>query len=175
MRSIDLVVIHCSASPNGESLARADGTTPIQVIDGWHKARGFRRSKLASAAVNPTLGSIGYHVVIYTNGAIASGRSLDEIGAHARGHNARSIGLCLIGTDKFTAAQWSALAGAIASLTKMYPAARVVGHRDLSPDLDGDGTVEPREWLKTCPGFDVATWLAGGMTPPVGHLLPGGA
>lgn len=37
-----------------------------------------------------------------------------------------------------------------------FPAiTQVVGHRDLSPDLDGDGTVEPEEWTKACPCFDV--------------------
>lgn len=40
------------------------------------------------------------------------------------------------------------------------------GHRDLSPDIDGDGVVERHEWLKTCPGFDVAAWLASGMRIP---------
>ena len=32
---------------------------------------------------------------------------------------------------------------------------QVVGHRDLSPDLDGDGVVEPDEWTKACPCFEV--------------------
>ena len=30
----------------------------------------------------------------------------------------------------------------------------VLGHRDTSPDLDGDGIVEPEEWTKMCPCFD---------------------
>ena len=44
-----------------------------------------------------------------------------------------------------------------------YPIREIVGHRDLSPDLDGDGVVEPEEWVKQCPCFDVASereeWL----------------
>jgi hypothetical protein len=28
----------------------------------------------------------------------------------------------------------------------------------MSPDLDRDGKVEPHEWLKMCPCFDVVEW-----------------
>jgi len=41
----------------------------------------------------------------------------------------------------------------------------VCGHRDLSPDTNGNGQTESTEWLKTCPGFDVRAWLARGMQP----------
>jgi len=133
--------------------------------------RGFRRAYGARVKFNPNLEAIGYHCVIDTSGFIGAGRDLGEIGAHAKGHNARSIGICCVGTDAYTLPQWSSLAHLVASLSRKFPAARVVGHRDLSPDLDGDGTVEPREWTKTCPGFDVATWLEGGMAPLAGHLL----
>ncbi|WP_218565127.1 MULTISPECIES: hypothetical protein [unclassified Pseudomonas] len=40
-----------------------------------------------------------------------------------------------------------------------YPAARILGHRDLSPDLNNDGKITPIEFIKACPSFDVATWL----------------
>lgn len=170
MRPIKLIVIHCSASPNGDSLFRASvGTpgfqTPVSAIDRWHAARGFKRTASARARQNPELAAIGYHYVIYTNGGIATGRAPDEIGAHAAGFNRESLGICLIGTDRFIASQWAALAGLVTRLQSQNPGARVVGHRDLSPDQDKDGVVEPFEWLKTCPGFDVAAWLAGGMAP----------
>lgn len=170
MRDINLIVIHCSASPNGASLFQP-GKTPVEVIDGWHKGRGFKRAYGARVKQNPNLESIGYHFVIYTNGAVATGRALDEVGAHAQGNNAHSIGVCMIGTDHFTLPQWATLRGVIEGLAKMFPAARIVGHRDLSPDLDGDGTVEPSEWLKTCPGFDVSTWRKDGMAPLAANLL----
>lgn len=175
-RLIKLIVIHCSASPNGESLF--DGRleagnliTPVQRIDAWHKARGFKRDPQWRRAFNPGLRAIGYHFVIYTNGAISTGRAVDEIGAHVAGKNSISLGVCLVGTDKFTAEQWAGLKANIESLTKKYPEARVVGHRDLSPDKDGDGVVEPEEWTKVCPCFDVSAWLTGGMAPLAGHLL----
>lgn len=182
MRAINLIVIHCSASPNGKSLFRgtlgkADFRTPVQVIDEWHRApsTGFHRSAAARARFNHDLTSIGYHFVLYTNGGSATGRSLDEIGAHVAGHNAHSIGICLIGTDKFTQLQWKTLAGLVSELRKRYPNARVCGHRDLSPDIDGDGTIEPREWLKTCPCFSVADWLAQDMRELPDHIWPLGS
>ena len=171
MRYIDTFVIHCSASPNGESLFRADGTTPVQVIDAWHKARGFARDYGARVRFNPNLEAIGYHFVIYTNGGIASGRALEEVGAHAKGNNAHSLGICMLGTDQFTLPQWAGLRNVIEGLKKTYPHARVVGHRDLSPDINGDGVIERSEWAKTCPGFDAAACIKGDMASLAGHLL----
>ena len=37
-----------------------------------------------------------------------------------------------------------------------YPGCKVCGHRDLSPDLNGNGEIEPEEWVKQCPCFDVS-------------------
>lgn len=171
MRPIDTLVIHCSATPNGRWVTARD-------IDAWHQKRGFRREPPARLQFNPELMAIGYHHVIYTNGALATGRAHEEVGAHALHHNARSIGICMVGTDRFSAGQWHNLCELIRALTQpqgkrpaRYPNARIVGHRDLSPDRNGNGVIEPQEWLKTCPGFDVATWLAGGMALLPDHLL----
>lgn len=174
-RKIELIVIHCSASPNGRSLftgklGDADFCTPAQEIDKWHAARGFRRNPNWSRLQEPTLKHIGYHYVIYTAGAVLACRHLDEVGAHVQGHNSNSIGICMIGIDHYSAEQWHCLKILIESLRKAYPRARVAGHRDLSPDTDGDGLVEPQEWLKTCPGFEVADWLQGGLQPLAGHI-----
>lgn len=163
-RDVSLIVVHCSATPNGRWVSTLD-------IDQWHAARGFKRQGEWRARQNAQLGSIGYHFVIYTNGAIATGRHLVEIGAHVAGNNRGSIGICVVGTDKFSRAQWSALAALVERLRKEFRGARVTGHRDLSPDKDNDGLVEPWEWLKTCPGFDVAAWLRADMVPPAAHVL----
>ncbi len=48
----------------------------------------------------------------------------------------------------------------------------VCGHRDLSPDLNGDGAISQNEWCKTCPGFDVGTWLDGGRVALVDRIFP---
>ena len=141
MREIKAIVIHCSASPNGRWTAAPD-------IDRWHDERGFERLESWREKFNPDYKAIGYHYIIYTNGAIATGRHQDEIGAHAGGYNKHTLGVCLIGTDKFTAEQWQALDELVAKLRERHPGAKVLGHRDL-PDVH-----------KLCPGFDVAAWLA---------------
>lgn len=176
---LQTLVIHCSATPNGRWVGASE-------IDRWHAGRGFHRSAEAVGRFNPRLRAIGYHFLIEPNGALVSGRSPEEIGAHVAGHNAHSLGLCLIGTDCYTTAQWIALADEVRFLCVRYAVPRqfahpgnayrgVCGHRDLSPDLNGDGTIQPREWLKTCPGFSVAEWLAGGLEAPTEHVLPDAA
>ncbi len=175
-REISLIVIHCSASKDGESLfsGRLTGNTlqtPLQVINNWHRARGFHRAPEWRSRFNPSLDAIGYHFVIYVSGTTATGRHVNEIGAHCYGHNRQSIGVCMIGTDRFLPAQWEGLKATVLALQKKYPAARVAGHRDLSPDVDGDGIIEPQEWLKTCPGFDVAAWLARDMASDPLHVF----
>ena len=169
-RLINKIIIHCSASANGDSLFKGslkagNLVTPVEVIDSWHKGRGFKRAEAFRKRQNASLTSIGYHFVIYTSGAIVTGRHLDEIGAHVQGKNANSIGVCMIGTNAFTSAQWAALATLIKSLPTLLPNAKVSGHRDNSPDLNGDGQVSRNEWLKICPGFDVSKWLKADMQP----------
>ena len=84
---------------------------------------------------------------------------MHRAGAHAYGYNRNSIGICMIGTDRFTHAQWVALATTIKTLTHVYHGVAVVGHRDL-----------PRV-AKRCPGFDVADWKAAGFCPNRDQIL----
>ena len=149
MRQINLIVVHCTASRNGKA-------RPVAAIEADHRARGFS--------------SIGYHYVIYRNGGISTGRDVTEIGAHVTGYNQKSLGICLVGTDRFTEDQWESLRDLVTRLQSLYPESRVVGHRDLSPDQNANGIVEKFEWLKTCPGFDVADWIFAGMHPLPDHL-----
>jgi N-acetyl-anhydromuramyl-L-alanine amidase AmpD len=83
---------------------------------------------------------------------LRAGRAFDEIGAHVYGYNRTSIGICMIGTERFTIEQWRSLARVIELLRLKYQAARVCGHRDLSPDVNSDGLVEPWEWAQDLPG-----------------------
>lgn len=159
MRPIDSLVIHCADSREDSDLFQGK-LTPVQVIDSWHAARGFSRDPVARAKFNPGLTSIGYHFVIYRNGGIATGRAMDEIGAHAKGYNKTSLGICLVGREKFTLKQWQALKDNILSLKKLHPNARIVGHGKL-PGQN-----------KTCPNFDVAAWWQNEMAPPAGHIYP---
>lgn len=191
-RSINLIVIHCSASPSGKPLQHGKPGDPgflnaPRVIDAWHKERGFKRSGPTAKTFNPWLTSIGYHYVIDLTGEVFSGRHLDEIGAHAQDFNAESVGICLVGgaerDGRYTPDQWKSLGIVVSMLRKAYnlplqppkkqllPTGKwaatggICGHRDLSPDKNGNGLVEPFEWLKTCPGFNVPDWLSTGMTP----------
>jgi hypothetical protein len=161
-RRIDTIVIHCSDSPNGRTLftgkqGKPGFTTPVQEIDNWHRAHGFNRLPEWRRIQNPGLTSIGYHFVVYTRGVVATGRHIDEIGAHVAGYNAASIGICLIGRDAFSIEQWNALKALVEGLQAKYTGARVVGHRSLNTD-------------KTCPNFDVAAWLKDGRLPLASRL-----
>lgn len=178
---ITKVVIHCSATANGKSLRTATQTA-AQVIDGWHKQRGFKRTDAAVKRFNSHLKHLGYHAVIDTDGTIEYGREIGEIGAHVKGHNTGSIGICLVGGvgegkekshGRYTEAQWHALSQVLTTLAPQCAQAEIFGHRDLSPDLNGDGTIAPNEWLKTCPNFDVHEWLERGETVFVEHLFKG--
>ncbi len=148
-RRTEYIVVHCSATPPSSDIGADE-------IDTWHKNRGWKK--------------IGYHAVIRRSGEIEFGRSFDEVGAHVKGWNTRSVGVCLVGgvteddgeaEDNFTQAQYESLMCVVAMLERAYPDAEVLGHRDLSPDLDGDGVVEESEWIKDCPCFDVREWRRG--------------
>jgi len=145
----DLLVVHCSATRPTQDIG-------VRDITQWHIQRGFD--------------TVGYHYVIRRNGEVERGRPENAVGAHVRGQNVNSIGICLAGgvdnagkpANNFTAAQFVALHQLLDELRKRYPEARVLGHRDLSPDRNGDGVISPNEFIKACPSFDVATWLANG-------------
>lgn len=132
MRKIDKIIIHCSATKEGQHFTVAD-------IDTWHKARGFAK--------------IGYHKVIYLDGSVHDGRPLDQLGAHCLGHNATSIGICYIGgldaagkpKDTRTEKQREALKKLVADLKVLYTKATIHGHNEFA--------------AKACPCFNVKTQL----------------
>lgn len=101
-------------------------------------------------------------------------RSEDVPGAHARGYNANSLGVCYEGgldvngrpADTRTLRQKEAMHRLVANLLQSYPEARVVGHRDLSPDKNYNGIVDPWERTKECPCFEVkAEWRGSKKLP----------
>lgn len=195
-RKINLIVIHCSATTSGKRLQQGTPDKPgflnaAQVINAWHAVRDFKRTLGARQAFNSSLPSIGYHFVIDTTGAVYTGRGVEEVGAHVAGFNANSIGICLVGgverDGSFTPAQWNSLRDVVQGQAKELgvpltasvpgpagPSAGICGHRDLSPDTNHNGKVEPGEWLKTCPGFDVASWLLRGLVPERKHVFVDG-
>lgn len=180
-RTVNAIVIHCAATPNGK-------TYRIAALDVAHQMRGFKRDSQARRNFNPELRGIGYHFVIEVDGSIQTGRGLEEIGAHVQGSNAKSVGICMVGTDKFTQAQWQALRVCLMQLAsqmfgKVIPdvaaalksfkdaGVSIKGHRDYSPDLNGNGKIERNEWIKICPGFDVDAWMNGGCEALDAHSV----
>ena len=101
-------------------------------------------------------------------------RNTSSVGAHAKGFNAHSIGIAYEGglneegipTDTRTTQQKQALTTLLSQLLHQYPAAHICGHRDLSPDTNGNGIIEPAEYIKMCPCFDAIPEYA---TLPVGE------
>jgi len=180
-RKIKNIIIHCSATPNGKDFR-------ARHIDEMHRQRSFKRDSQARRNFNPELGSIGYHFVITVGGYVETGRGLEEVGAHVQGNNTGSIGICMIGTDKYSAAQWETLRTCLINLSTIIqgePHATVEGalnaykdmgisikgHRDYSPDLNGDGQITRNEWIKDCPNFSVAEWINGSMMTIKANLL----
>lgn len=90
---------------------------------------------------------IGYHKVIKRDGKIENGRPEFWIGAHVYGKNDQSLGVCLIGRNNFSNNQFNTLKKLLISWKKKYPQAKIVGHKDI-------GNTQ-----KTCPNFDVPSWL----------------
>jgi N-acetylmuramoyl-L-alanine amidase len=89
---------------------------------------------------------IGYHYVILGSGEVQNGRPEFIQGAHARGHNENTIGICLIGDDEPTVLQSVALAKLVKSILERHPITVICGHNELDDN-------------KTCPNFDVQEWV----------------
>lgn len=163
-RTINFLVVHSAATPNGRAHTVYD-------IDSWHRDRKFNRKPGNVAKFNPDLRHIGYHYVIYVDGTVRTGRAEWEIGAHVAGFNANSIGICMIGNDKFTKKQWSSLQMLLLDLQRKYPAAQCLGHRDFSPDKNRDGVISKEEWIKYCPGFSVRDYVGRRYQPADDRVL----
>ena len=127
-RTITEIIVHCSATPEGKNFT-------VQDIRAWHKARGFA--------------DIGYHYVVYRDGTVVEGRDIDIAGAHCTGHNTYSSGVCYSGgcasdgktpKDTRTLAQKASLINLLKDLRRLYPYAKIRGHRDFAN--------------KACPSFD---------------------
>lgn len=121
---IEKIIIHCADTP-------ADMDIGFDEIDEWHRERGFSMG--------------GYHYVIRRTGEVEIGRPEGIRGAHVKGHNRNSLGICLVGGKggfNFRSIQLVALQALVESLVRKYPDAEWFGHRDLDTG-------------KECPCFDV--------------------
>lgn len=135
-RRIDYLVVHCTASREGQELT-------VEQIRKEHKAQGWS--------------DIGYHYVVDLRGWLYLGRDVDITGSHVAGYNAHSIGIVYVGgvenkpgvayeqlkaKDTRTDAQKASLISLLMDLRRLYPYAKILGHRDF-PGVS-----------KACPSFD---------------------
>lgn len=149
-RHIDQFVVHCSANKASADIGVAEIRRFHVEHNGWDE--------------------VGYHYVIRRDGLIEDGRPVDQIGAHVAGHNAHSIGICLVGgldddlqpQNNFTARQFDALYALLLALHARYPNAEVLGHRDF-PGVK-----------KACPCFSVREWCASrALKPDFSNVVSG--
>lgn len=138
------IIIHCSDTDNGKDVGG------VREIDRWHRARGWDR--------------VGYHVVISPGDrGVELGRGLNEIGAHCKGHN-DTIGICMVGRDRFTMQQWESLKYQLDSLATSY---------HLGPEVIYGHYQFDRK--KTCPNVSVQrilTWyLTGRWSAIESHIF----
>ena len=139
-RMINEIIVHCTATPEGQD-------TTVEQIRKNHMAPVSKGGRGWS--------DIGYHYVIYRDGSIHNGRKVDVAGAHCTGHNSHSIGVCYVGglenrpgvayaqlkpKDTRTEAQKASLLKLLKDLKRLYPIAKIRGHRDFAN--------------KACPSFD---------------------
>lgn len=140
-RTITDIVVHCTATRSWQDIG-------VDEVRRMHTAQGWS--------------DIGYHYLVRLDGTVEKGRDDDYIGAHVSGYNKHSIGIVYVGgldnsgkgKDTRTESQKAALLSLLIDLRKLYPKAKISGHRDFSPDKNGDGIITPDEWLKDCPCFD---------------------
>lgn len=124
MRELRRIVVHHSASSR---------STRTAAIRRWHKSKGWR--------------DIGYHYIIEDDGSLHYGRPLGDIGAHARGANHDSIGICIVGDNTradghWLPIQWRTLGELVDALHLAVGPLPVFGHREV-------GTT-----ATVCPGID---------------------
>ena len=124
-KKVSLLVVHCSDTENSQNLSAID-IHKMHLDFGWN--------------------GVGYHKIIKRCGKIENGRPEYWVGAHVRGKNDISLGVCLIGRDNFTKRQLYSLEQTLKKWKVLYPTAKILGHRDTG------------NTKKTCPNFDVITW-----------------
>ena len=122
-KNIEYIIVHCSDTDNSHS---ALDIHKLHLKFGWD--------------------GIGYHKIITRTGKIEQGRPEYWRGAHVKGLNDKSLGVCLIGKSNFTHEQFEALKEVLLYWKKKYPNTKVIGHRDT------------KLTNKTCPNFDVTSW-----------------
>lgn len=147
---IDTIIVHCSATIQGKDIRLSD-------INEMHKKRRFAKQPFSEL-------HCGYHFIVYLDGTIIKGRDIREVGAHCKGFNTRSIGVCYVGgldknrkaKDTRTQKQKESIRKILVELCKQHTIVEICGHREKSPDINGDGKITKDEWLKECPCYNAS-------------------
>lgn len=141
MRNIKNIVVHCTATRRDVS---KDRIAESFVKRGWKKP--------------------GYHFLIAENGCIYNLVGCEDVVNGVKGHNADSVHVAYIGgidecgrpIDNRSQKQKDSMIVLLKRLSHIFPGSKIIGHRDLSPDSNGNGVIDPWERLKECPCFDAA-------------------
>lgn len=139
MRIIKFLAVHCTAS---------NQNTSVQSLKRTWQAKGWNVP--------------GYHYLVLPDGEIVHLLNEKKPCNGVQGYNTVSINIAYVGginshgkaTDNRTQEQKASLYFLLENLRERYPRAHIQGHRDFSPDLNGNGQIEKHEYLKECPCFD---------------------
>jgi N-acetyl-anhydromuramyl-L-alanine amidase AmpD len=141
MRRIDHIVVHTTYTSQKATLE--------DLKKGW-KSLGWKNN--------------GYHYIIHSNGDIENITPEENIANGVAGFNSNSIHVAYIGgrvnnrpKDNRTELQKAALIVILTELKIKYPKARILGHRDFSPDTNKNGKIDTWEFIKECPCFNAIT------------------
>lgn len=145
MRGIKYLVVHCTASPQTQKVA--------DILNYWKHALGWK--------------SPGYHVIVEADGTAHELENIAQPTNGVKGFNANSIHISYIGgvdkdgkaIDNRTPQQKETILSYLKRWKQKFPQARIMGHRDFSPDKNGNGRIDPWERIKECPSFDVHDWI----------------
>lgn len=139
MRKIEYIAVHCTAGSQNQT---------VEDLLSEFRRKGWK---------NP-----GYHYIVSPDGRITQLLDDSKVSNGVKGFNGITVNVAYIGgidangkaTDNRTDAQKKALRQLLGMLKKKYPEAVIQGHRDFSPDVNGNGVVDTWERIKECPCFD---------------------
>lgn len=142
MRKIKYIAVHCTAGSQKST---------VNDLLAEFKKKGWKAP--------------GYHYVITADGKIHQLLDTEKVSNGVKGYNSVTVNIAytggMDGVDNRTDEQKKSLIILLKLLRKRYPDAVIQGHRDFSPDLNGNGKIEKNEWIKMCPSFDAKTEYKG--------------
>lgn len=144
MRNILYIICHCTAGPQTQKVS------DIQAY--WKNKLGWSRP--------------GYHHLFEADGTEHHLLPIEKPSNGVAGFNQNSINISYIGGvkdgkafDNRTKEQKAGMENRVRQYHGFFPNAKILGHRDFSPDKNRDGIIQPGEWMKSCPSFSVSEWI----------------